>query len=107
MKHSINDIEHLIIVLSFSTILICLMRFENEIKYVTQIIDSKIWSDNIQKQNNKDIQDTECNETLSNKNIYAIWKWLVADYKSSKCRVMINRAKRNVKYFLSKSKTNG
>ena len=104
MKHYINDIEHLIIVLSFSTILICLMRFEKEIKCITQIIDCKIWSNNVQE---RFVDKPECNDIVYNKKIYAIWKWLVTDYKSSKCRVMINRAKRNVEYFLSKSKTNG
>lgn len=104
MKHYINDIEHLIIVLSFSTILICIMRFEKEILYITHWIDCKIWSNDVQK---TQVENTDCNNIIQNKKIYAIWKWLVEDYKSSKCRIMINRAKRNVEYFLSKSKTNG
>lgn len=80
------------------------MRFEKEIKCITQIIDCKIWSNNIQ---NKIVEEPKFNDIVNHKKIYVIWKWLVADYKSSKCRVMINRAKRNVEYFLSKSKTNG
>lgn len=93
IKYSIGQVEHLIVVLAFSTLLISIVRYEDTILKIVSSIDNAIgWGP---------IIDTS---KIPSKTINICYRKLItliiADYRNSKCKKMVNKVINTVKYFL-------
>jgi hypothetical protein len=104
IKHDINQVEHLIILLMFAGLVFTLSGHEDFFISLQNNIDNYIgWNDAIIMDNNNGVVDDTSiirHEYFYNI-VIRIKEWIIEDYKSSQCRKWINTTNNKVRNIFS------